>query len=91
MPGDEALDAGKPRGLEHLGIGRGGPAEGDVVAQLAEEQIGVLQHEADAGAQIRGVVLPDIDAVDQDAAFVGIVEAGQQAADAWSCPIRRGR
>ncbi len=52
------LDAGEPCRLDDLLIGGGGLAKRDVVAQLAEEQIGVLHHEADAGAQIGGVVLP---------------------------------
>ena len=81
MAGDEALDAGKPRRREHFCVGRVGPAKRDVVAQLAEKQIGVLQHEADAGAQIGRVVLADVDAIDQDVAFVRVVETGQQAAD----------
>ena len=66
MTGDEAFDAGETRGRENLLVGRGRLAERDVVAQLAEEQVGVLQHEADAGAQIGRVVLAHVDAIDED-------------------------
>ena len=91
VTGDEALDAGEPRRREDLFVGRARPAERDVVAQLAEEQVGVLQHEADAGAQIGRVVLPEVDAVDQDVAVVRIIEARPADGRPWSCPIRRGR
>ena len=81
MAGDEALDAGKPRRREDFFVGGLRLAERDVVAQLAEEQVGVLQHKANAGAQIGRVVLADVDAVDQDAALLRLIEAEQQAAD----------
>src|SRR5262249_35270041 len=81
VAGDEALDAGEPRGGQHFLVGRLGPPERDVVAQLAVEQVGVLQDEADARAKIRRVVLANIDAVDEDAALGRLVEAGEQTAD----------
>ena len=76
MTGNEVLHAGKPRGSDDLLVGRVRLAERDVVADLAEEQVGVLQHEADAGAQIGRIVLAHIDAVDDDLAVRGLVEAG---------------
>ena len=91
MAGDEALDAGEARGRQHLLVGGVRLAERDVVAQLAEEQIGVLQHEADAGAQIGRVVLAHIDAVDEDAAVLRIVEARPAGGRPWSCRSRRAR
>ena len=45
----------QPRGLRgrpHLGLGGVGPAVGDVVADRAVEQPGVLQHHADPAAQV---------------------------------------
>ena len=81
MTGNEVLDAGKPRGGDDLLVGRVRLSERDVVADLAEEQIGVLQHEADAGAQIGRVVLARIDVVDDDLAVRGLVEARNQTPD----------
>ena len=81
MTGDEGFDARKPRSLDDFLVGGFGIAERDVVAQLAEEQIGVLKHEADAGAQVGRIVLSQIDIVDEDLAVVRIVEAGHQPSD----------
>ena len=39
----------------------------------------VLEDDADMGAEVLDGDVPEVDAVDQDAAFVGIVEAGQAA------------
>ena len=66
---------------ENFFVGRFGLAQRDVVAQFSEEQIGILHRETDAGAQIRRIVLPRIDAIDEDAAFLGFVEAEQQTPD----------
>ena len=81
MTGDEGFDARKPRSLDDLLVGGFGIAERDVVAELAEEQIGVLQHEADARAQVGRIVLSQIDIVDQDLSVLRIVEAGYQPPD----------
>ena len=81
MAGDEAFHAGKARGRKDFLVGRGGLAEGDVVANLAEKQVGILQHEADAGAQIGRIVLAGIDVIDADLAVRRLVEACQKAAD----------
>src|SRR3546814_20629875 len=53
----------------------------DVVAHGAEEQRDVLHHEADAAADVGGVVLPQIHAVHQDGALGRLVEADEQPAD----------
>src|SRR6185437_4637313 len=81
VAGEEGFDAGQARRRQHFLVGRLRPAKRDVVAQLAVEQIGVLQHETDAGTQIGGVVLADVDAVDQDRALARRIESGGQPAD----------
>ena len=48
----EAVDVGRPGGLEDLLLGGVEVAVRDVVADRAAEQPGVLQHHADVGAQV---------------------------------------
>src|SRR5512132_603192 len=79
--GSELLDARQPGRFENLLLGRRWKTKRDIVAQPAEEQIDILQNKPDAVAQVCGIVLAQIDAVDQNAALVGIVEPGEQAAD----------
>ena len=81
MAGDKALDPGQARGGKHLLVGGLRFSERNIVAQLAKEQIGVLHRKADAGAQIGRIVLPGVDAIDQDAAFLGFIETEQQPPD----------
>ena len=74
--GDELVGVGELRGGDDFGLGRARPAIGDVLADRAAEQHRVLQHEADLAAQRRELgVVPDVDAVDQHAAGIGVVEA----------------
>ena len=92
MAGDEGLDAGQTRRREHFLVGRRRPAERDVVAQLAVEQIGVLQHEADAGAQIGRIVLAQMSMPStRMRAFAAARRSRPSAGRPWSCPSRRGR
>src|SRR5262245_45869904 len=81
VSGSELLDARQPRRFENLLLGRGRKTKRDIVTQPAEEQINILQNEPDAVAQVRGIVLAQINVIDQNAAFVRIVETGEQAAD----------
>ena len=74
MTGDEALHAGKPSGLQDFFIGRLRLAEGDIIAQLSEEEVGILHCETDAGAQVGGIVLSRVDPIDENATFLGFVE-----------------
>ena len=76
---------------KYLFIGRFRLAERDIVTQLSEEQVGVLHRKANAGAQIGGIVLPGIHAVDQNASLLGFVKAEQSNARLSSCQIRLGR
>ena len=59
-------------------LGRAGVAVGDVVADRAAEQPGVLQHHADRAAQLGARHLRDVDAVERDRAGVDLVEAHEQ-------------
>jgi hypothetical protein len=73
-----ACQAGR---FENLLIGRCWKAEGNIVAKLTEDQVDVLENEADPAPQIRRLVLAKIHALNQDAALVRLVETGQQTAD----------
>jgi len=81
VSGSELLDARQSRRFENLLLGRGRKTKRDIVTQPAEEQIDILQNEPDAVTQVRGIVLAQINVIDQNAAFVRIVETGEQAAD----------
>ena len=62
----------------HALVGDGG-AQADVAGDGAAEQVHVLQHEGERGAQLRQVELADVDAVQRDPARRHVVEARQQA------------
>src|SRR4029078_3937154 len=81
MTGDEALDTRQACRIQNLFVGGFGLAEGDIVAQLSKEEIGILHCETDAGAQIRRIILSGIHAIDENATFLGFVKAKKQTAD----------
>ena len=56
-------------------------AEADVVGDGAGEEEGVLQDDAEALAEGFEVLLADVDAVDEDAAALDVVEAHHEADD----------
>ena len=91
MAGDEAFHAGKARGRKDFLVGRGGPAQGDVVANLAEKQVGILQHETDAGAQIGRIVLAGVDIIDGRSCRPSARRSLSKGGQRWSCRNRRGR
>ena len=64
MPLDEFLGAGKPRGMHRIGQGQAGAAGDDVVADRAAEQEVLLQHDAEALAQMAQVDLAQIRSVE---------------------------
>src|SRR5437879_3076781 len=78
MTRDEALHARKPCGQQNLFICRLRLAQGDIVAQLSKEEVGILHREADASTQIGRVILSGIDPIDQNATLLGIVKAEKQ-------------
>src|SRR5205085_5818635 len=65
------------RGQDFL-VGCLGFAQRDVVAQLSEEQLSVLHRKANPRPQVRWIVLPRIDTIDEDAALLCLVEAEQK-------------
>ena len=81
MGSGEAFNSGKLCGSKDLFIGCGGPAKRDVVAQLAEEEICVLQYETDAGPQVCRIVLACIHAIDQYPSVLRIVESDSEPTD----------
>ena len=81
MAGDEVLDPGDARRAQHRGIVGERRAERDVVPDRAMEQAHVLEHAADAAAQIRGVDLAQIGAVEQHRALIRLIEAEHQLLD----------
>ena len=56
-------------------------AEADVLLDRAGEQERILQHDAEAAAQIVEIHVADVDAVDADRALLHVVEAQQQRDD----------
>jgi len=66
---------GRGSGFPHLRFAGAGPAIGDVLADRAVQQRGVLGHHGDVGAQALLGHAGDVLAVDQDAARLDLVEA----------------
>ena len=85
----ELVHARDAAGFQDLLLGRAGPREGDVLANGAVEQEGVLQHHA----QLRAVGIQahggEIDAIHQDRAAGGRMEGGDQADDGRFAGARR--
>src|SRR6266404_1492929 len=81
VAGDEAFHARKPRRGENLLVRRLRFAQRDVIAQFPEEQVSVLHRKSDAGAQIRGIILPRVDAIDQDSSFLSFIKTEQKTPD----------
>ena len=78
MLGRELVDARNARGMQHLALTRMRRAHQQVVFQAAIEQHRVLRHMADRAAQIHGVDLARIDAIDQHRTVGGLVQAQHQ-------------
>ena len=74
----EPVHERRPRGLEDLVLGRVRSAVGDVVADGALEEPGVLQHHPDLAAQRGPRHRGDVVAVDRDPAGVELVEPHHQ-------------
>src|SRR5947209_18139057 len=76
---DKAFHAGQARRGKDLLVACFRFAQRNIVAQLSKKQIGVLHRKSDAAAQIRWIVLPRVDAIDQDASFLSFIETEQKA------------
>ena len=72
---DEVVGSGQLGGV-HYGFNRGGGVgNGDVLAHAAVKEQVFLEHDAHLAAQLGGVDEADVDAVHQDAALLGGVQA----------------
>ena len=90
---DEIMGGGSLGGAYDFFLGGVGFAKGDILADGAGEQGGLLEHDADLGAQRFDGHVADIVPVDQDAPFAGVVEARQQVDDAGlarACGAQQG-
>ena len=74
----EVVDVGRLRRGEDLLLGRAVPAVGDVVADGAVEQPGVLEDHAERAPEVVAGQVAGVDAVDEDAPGVDLVEAHQE-------------
>ena len=75
---DELVRMRCARGGDDLLARRLGLAVGDVLGDGAEEEEGLLQHEADVAPVFGEGQRPEVDTVDPDRAFGGVVEAADQ-------------
>ena len=78
---DEVVRADLARGGFHLGVGRVLAAVGDVVADRAREQEGLLRHDTQLLVETDLVVLVHGHVVDRDGARRRVVEAGDELHD----------
>src|SRR5258706_13019577 len=74
MARDKAFHAGQARRGKDFLVGCFRFAQRNIVSQFPKEQVGVLHRKSDATAQIRGIILPRVDAIDQDASFLRFIE-----------------
>ncbi|CAH0130340.1 hypothetical protein SRABI112_00191 [Pseudomonas mediterranea] len=79
MLAGQFADAGQFRHFEHARVADVAGAEGQVVAQTAGQQRQVMGDIADLLAQVGDVQLPQVQAVEQQLAFLRFVESHQQA------------
>ncbi|MNC38395.1 hypothetical protein D3C75_869970 [compost metagenome] len=78
---DKGIRIGQPRRLHHFPVRGLRPAVLDILADGAREQIGILQHNAEAGAQAVPGIGADILAVNADYSRGRVIETGQQVDD----------
>ena len=79
--GDEVVDQRGAGGGFDLGLRRAGAAEADVLGDGAGEHHRLLLDIGKARAEVGGVEVADVDAVDEDGAGVDVVEALDEAED----------
>ena len=87
----EVVDVGGLGGGDDLLVGRARLAVGDVVADRAGEQPGVLQHHAERAAHLVAGEVAVVDAVEEDAPGVDLVEAHEQVDDGGLARAGRAR
>src|SRR5687767_15160479 len=89
------MSPGGLRGLDDVLEGRGQPAISDILLNRRAQQDGILEHDTDLFPQTSQLYSPDIDAVQEDSALCGVVEAEDQTeqrglADAAGADDRHG-
>ena len=75
---DESVRLGGLRGLDHLVVGRPRPAAPDVVRDALAEQVGILEHQAEAAHQFVLAHLADVDAADEHLPRIDVPETGDE-------------
>ena len=77
-PSYERIRLGGLRGLDHLVVGRPRSAAPDVVRDALAEQMGILEHQAQAAHQLVLAHLADVDAADEHLPRIDVPEAGDE-------------
>ncbi len=80
-PEDEGLRVRGARRRHDLGVRGGEPAVADVLPDRLGEEVGILQHDAERGAQSVAGKEADVLAVEGDGAGVDVVEPGEEVDD----------
>ena len=86
---DELVDAGDLGRRHHLGVGDVRLEAGDVVADGAGEQLGVLRQVADVAAEVLAVPGENVGPVEADIAVVGLPDAHHQPRERRLAGARR--
>ena len=89
--GDHVVDLGGPAGRLQLGVGGVRPGVAEVGADRVVEQVRVLADHADGRAQAVLGEVAHVVAVDPHRPGGHVVEPGDRATPAWSCPRPTGR
>ena len=65
-------------GALHVLVGNPIRTQADIAGHCPGKEKGILQHDAEAAAQVVEVHLFDVDAIDADRAFLHVIEAQEQ-------------
>src|SRR6185437_2094052 len=79
--GQEILEIGVALGEADLLVGDGVIVHADVFGYGSSEQVRILQHDAEALAELAQVPLAQVQAVEKDAALLDVIEAQEEAGD----------
>ena len=81
QPAYERIGLGGLRCLDDLLVGRSRPAAPDVVRDALAEQVGILEHQAEAAHQLVLAHLAHVDAADEHLARIDVPEAGDEVGE----------
>ena len=83
---DEVVGAGPPGGRLHLGVGGLRVGQAEVLPDGGVEEVDVLGHQGEAGAQVVQAEVPQVAPVQGDPLpILGVPEAQRAGARRWSC------